>query len=155
MPLILPTLENGIKSLLEADFKKPAVKESLRKQIDGGRDDGNKTSAKTLKVAYDNIKTRSKSIGSNTADTGKATDSEEEIKKIAANEHANAIADAVCEWLSKEIAPIIAKNIASEVDKYIKSATIIIPPGQVLYAADSAGGGPGSTTAPSPPALIS
>lgn len=47
-------------------------------------------------------------------------------------------------------------NIATPaIDLYIKSATIIVPPGQVIVGA---GGGPapvsGATSAPSPPAII-
>ena len=70
----------------------------------------------------------------------------------------------------------LAKDLASAIDAYIKSATIIIPPGQVIQGINApgqviagAGGGPapvvgattspgtvaGSTSAPSPPATIS
>jgi hypothetical protein len=70
----------------------------------------------------------------------------------------------------------LAKDLASAIDGYIKSATIIIPPGQAIQGINApgqviagAGGGPapvvgattspgtvaGSTAAPSPPATIS
>jgi hypothetical protein len=64
----------------------------------------------------------------------------------------------------------IATKLANAIDAYIKSATIIIPPGQVVQAINAPGqivatsGGPGSTvspgtvagatSAPSPPAQI-
>ena len=50
----------------------------------------------------------------------------------------------------------LAKDLASAIDSYIRSATIIVPPGQVI---SGAGGGPapvvGATSAPSPTAIIS
>jgi hypothetical protein len=46
------------------------------------------------------------------------------------------------------------KKIATEIDLYIKSATIIIPPGQVVATAGSPAAQTGATTAPSPPATI-
>lgn len=50
----------------------------------------------------------------------------------------------------------LAKELATAIDSYIKSATIIVPPGQLITGT---GGGPapvlGSTTAPSSPAIIS
>lgn len=69
----------------------------------------------------------------------------------------------------------IATKLATAIDSYIKSATIIIPPGQVIQGINApgqviagAGGGPapvvgatttpgavvGATSAPSPPATI-
>jgi hypothetical protein len=64
----------------------------------------------------------------------------------------------------------IATKLANAIDSYIKSATIIIPPGQVVQGINAPGqvvatsGGPGSTvspgtvvgatSAPSPPATI-
>jgi hypothetical protein len=50
---------------------------------------------------------------------------------------------------------LLAEELASAIDMYIKSATIIIPPGQTI---SGAGGGPapvvGSTVTPSSPAII-
>jgi hypothetical protein len=50
----------------------------------------------------------------------------------------------------------LAKDLASAIDSYIRSATIIVPPGQVITGA---GGGlapvVGATSAPSPTAIIS
>ena len=43
-----------------------------------------------------------------------------------------------------------ADDLASAIDAYIKSATIIVPPGQVVLCAPY----PGATTAPSPSATI-
>ena len=49
----------------------------------------------------------------------------------------------------------LAKDLATAIDSYIKTATIIVPPGQVI---SGAGGGPapvvGSTVTPSGPATI-
>jgi hypothetical protein len=63
------------------------------------------------------------------------------------------------EWskvLAKEIIKLLAddlsKIIASEVTSYIKSATIIVPPGQAVTAPAPAG--IGTTTSPSVPANI-
>ena len=44
-----------------------------------------------------------------------------------------------------------AKIAAPAIDAYIRTATIVVPPGQVVTTP----GGPGTTSAPSPPALIS
>lgn len=48
----------------------------------------------------------------------------------------------------------LGADIATEVDKYIKTATIIVPPGQAVATAGSPAAQVGVTTAPSPPALI-
>lgn len=49
----------------------------------------------------------------------------------------------------------LARDLATAIDAYVKSATIIVPPGQLITGA---GGGPapvvGATSAPSPPATI-
>lgn len=47
----------------------------------------------------------------------------------------------------------LAADLATAIDSYIKSATVIIPPGQGVLA--GAPPGPGATNAPSPPAQIS
>jgi hypothetical protein len=52
--------------------------------------------------------------------------------------------------LAVKLAPVLVNNI----DRYIKSATITIPPGQVVVAAGASGGVTGATSAPSPPAII-
>ena len=84
--------------------------------------------------------------------------SEQLTLRVTANEFANAVSDSVCEWMSETIAPILADElseiIASEVTKYIKQATIIVPPGQVVATAGSPAAQTGATTAPSPPAQI-
>jgi hypothetical protein len=51
-------------------------------------------------------------------------------------------------------ATTFASLAAPAIDAYIRSQTIIVPPGQVLSAASAAGPVLGSTTAPSPPAII-
>jgi hypothetical protein len=50
-------------------------------------------------------------------------------------------------------AAIFGNEASTAIDAYIKSATVIVPPGQVVVA--GAPPGPGATTAPSPPAIIS
>lgn len=152
MPLIETVLENQIKSHLEIEFKKPATKQALIKQLDGGGLNGLLTSAKNMADALGNIKDKTEPIMNNTPDIiGASSASEELITRITSNEFANAISDSVCEWLASTIAPIMAKTIANDVTAYIKTATIIIPPGQVVATP----AGPGATSTPSPPAQIS
>jgi hypothetical protein len=152
MPLIETVLENQIKSHLEIEFKKPATKQALTKQLDGGSLNGLLTSAKNMAGALGNIKDKTTPIMNNTPDIiGASSASEELITRITSNEFANAISDSVCEWLASTIAPIMAKTIANDVTTYIKTATIIIPPGQVVATP----AGPGATSTPSPPAQIS
>lgn len=156
MPLVESVLENQIKSQLVIEFKKPATKQALTKQLDGGGLNGLFTSAKNMADALGNIKDKTEPIMNNTPDImGASYVSEELVTRITSNEFANAISDAVCEWLASTIAPIIAKTIASDVTTYIKTATIIIPPGQVVATAGSPAAQTGATTAPSPPAQIS
>lgn len=46
-------------------------------------------------------------------------------------------------------------DVSNAVDAYIKSATIIVPPGQVVATAGTPAAQTGSTTTPSSPATIS
>lgn len=152
MPLIETVLESQIKLHLEIEFKKPSTKEALTKQLDGGGLNGLLTSAKNMADALGNIKDKTEPIMNNTPDImGASSASEQLITRITSNEFANAISDAVCEWLASTIAPIMAKTIAADVTTYIKTATIIVPPGQVVATP----AGPGATSAPSLPAIIS
>ena len=48
----------------------------------------------------------------------------------------------------------LAKELATAIDSYIKSATIIIPPGIVVATAGTPAAQTGASTAPSPPATI-
>lgn len=156
MPLVPTTLENAIKTKLELEFKKPEVKTSLQKQLDGGPLAGKLSSAKNISKALGNISLAGKALSMGVStDPASQLASKQIIKKTTANEWASGIADAVCEWLSKEVSAIIAKTIADEVTTYIKTATIIIPPGQVVATAGSPAAQTGATTAPSPPAQIS
>lgn len=52
--------------------------------------------------------------------------------------------------MAVKLAPVLVNNI----DRYIKSATITIPPGQVVAVGTPSGPGTGATSAPSPPAII-
>lgn len=53
----------------------------------------------------------------------------------------------------KAAAKTFANLATPAIDLYIKSATIVVPPGQVVVAPPPAG--TGATTSPSPPAIIS
>jgi hypothetical protein len=154
MPLIPTVLETAIKTKLQIEFIKPAVKQSLRTKLDGGGLAGGISSAKNIDKALSNIKTLSMAINFGASGGPAAAVGNKLVKKFTANEWSNAISDSVCEWMSDEIAPIIARIIASEVTNYIKTATIIVPPGQVVATAGSPAAQVGSTTAPSPPAII-
>ena len=48
----------------------------------------------------------------------------------------------------------LAAELATAIDSYIKSATIIIPPGIVVATAGTPAAQTGASTAPSPPATI-
>jgi len=155
MPLIPTTLELAIKSKLELEFKKPNIKTALQKQLDGGPLAGKLSSAKNITKALGNIGLAGKALSMGiSTDPASQIASKQIIKKTTANEWASGIADAICEWMSKEISDILAKVIAEEVTKHIKTATIIIPPGQVVATAGSPAAQTGATTAPSPPAQI-
>lgn len=155
MPLIPTVLETAIKAQLQVEFIKPAVKQSLRNKLDGGGAAGGISSAKSIDKALSNIKTLSSVISFGPSDVpGSAAAGNALIKKFTANEWSNAISDSVCEWMSAEIAPIIAKIIAAEVTTYIKTATIIVPPGQVVTGVAGTFPVVAATTAPSAPALI-
>ena len=151
MPLVKTTLESGIKTALETEFKSSNTKKSLRKLLDGNSSAGKLSSAKNIADALDNIEKGTEAVSSLPADQLNSSYVQDLIKQFMCNEWANAISECVSEWMSDEIAPIIAKTIADQVDIYIKSATIITPPGQAVVTST----GPGSTTTPSQPALIS
>jgi oligoendopeptidase F len=139
MPLIKTVLETGIKTRIKA------LEPKFIKSLDGGPLSVQIANAETIYDALGNIRTKCQALGAAGAY------SEIIVKQITSNEWSNAIAKQVIDLLADEV----SKIVADEVDKYIKSATVIVPPGQALYAGDSTGGGPGATTAPSPPALIS
>jgi hypothetical protein len=52
-------------------------------------------------------------------------------------------------------AKVFAQIATDAIDSYIKSATIIVQPGQIVTAASAAGPVTGATTSPSSPATIS
>lgn len=139
MPLVKSALEAGIKSrikLLEPNFIK---------KLDGGPLQIQIANATSIYDALGKIKSKCQYL----SQSGSFT--EEIVKQISANEWANAIAKQVIALMADEV----SKIVADEVDKFIKSATIIVPAGQAVYAADSVGGGVGTTTSPAPPATIS
>lgn len=151
MPLVKITLENGIKNAIQQQMSSKQVKLALCKKLDGGPLAGKVSSAKNITKALGNIKLATNPILANTPDIpGASAISSQLCKKVSANEWANGISEAVYKWMDEDIVPILAKVIADEVTTYIKSATIIIPPGTVT----TCGAGPGTVTAPSSPAQI-
>lgn len=138
MPLVKSVLQTAIKTRIKA------LEPKFIKKMDGGPLSVQIANAETIYDALDNIQTKCKALA------GAGAYNEMIVKQISANEWSNAIAKQVIDLLADEI----SKIIADEVDTFIKSATIIVPPGQAVYAADSVGGGPGTTTAPSSPATI-
>lgn len=73
-------------------------------------------------------------------------------------EFINSVKDNQGEDVSKKAitkaASKFSKMAATAVDSYLKSATIIVPPGQVVSSASAAGPVAGATTTASPPAII-
>ncbi len=159
MPLIESTLKTALKSKIETrlriEFKKPSVKNSLVLKLDGGTLSGKISNAKNIDQALRNIDLGAKSLS--LVDGG--ANFTPVIKRLTSNEWANGISDSVCEWMSDTIAPILAEElstiIANEVTKYIKTATIITTPGQIVTG--TAGTFPlvAATSSPSSPATIS
>ena len=138
MALIKSTLQTSLESVLKSEFIKPDVKMALRKKLDGGGLLGMKSSAVSIDKALGNISLGCMAVSAGTSDNiVSQTVAKTLVKKITANEWANALSDSICEWMSSEIAPILAKTIANEVDKYLKSATVkvTIPPGLVAQGA--------------------
>jgi phage I-like protein len=141
MPLIKSTLKTGIENALKNEFKKDAVKKSLRKYLDGGASVGAKTNSKSISTALGNISKASMVVKFGTADNlASQVVAGDLIKRVTANEWANAISDSVSEWMSSDIAPILAQVISDEVDKYLKTADVkvTIPPGLVSQGAGPA-----------------
>ncbi len=134
-------LKKGIEDKLKAEFKKDSVKTSLRKYLDGGGLVGLKTNAKSIDKALGNISNATMVVGFGTADNlPSQIISKSLIKKVTANEWANAISHSIAEWMSSDIAPIMAQAIADEVDKFLKTADVkvTIPPGLVSQGAGPA-----------------
>jgi len=123
MPLVKATLKAGIESKLKAEFKSEAVKAALRKELDGGGKNGAKTSAKTIYKALSNIKLQADGIGAVAGAASIAAGPV--IQAISSNEWSNGLADSICEWMSEEIAPIIAETVADQVDIFIKTGTVV------------------------------
>jgi hypothetical protein len=138
MALIKSTFQSALETTLKAELKKPSVKTTLRKQLDGGTAVGAKTSAINITKALGNISNAASAVNAgSSSDVASQTVAKTLIKKITANEWSNAISDSICEWMSEEVAPILAKAIADEVDKYLKTAIVkvTIPPGLVAQGA--------------------
>lgn len=131
MPLVKTVLETGIKTRIKA------LEPNFIKKLDGGPLSIQIANATTIYDAIDKIKNKCQALGQLGAYD------ERVIQQVTSNEWANAIAKQVIALLADEV----SKIVADEVDKFVKSATIIVPPGQAVYAADAVGGGPGTTTA--------
>ena len=158
MPLVKDVLKTGIETNLKNKLLlDPKVKDSLRKKLDGGVLSGARTGSNNLDQAHKAIKLKTVTILSLEYDPGgSAADvAEKIIQRVTANELANAISEAMVEWMAEQIVPAIAAVVANNVDKYIKSATIITPAGQITAGTSPAGPTTGATTTPSAPALIS
>jgi len=158
MPLVETVLKSSLKTRIESrlrlEFKKPAVKNTLIRKLDGGALSGKISTAKNVSQTLENIDLVAKGIG--LIDGG--ANFPPIIKRVTSNEWANGISDSVCEWMSDTIAPILAEElstiIANEVTKYIKQATIITKPGQLITGIAGTIPVTGSTTTPSVPATI-
>lgn len=141
MALIKSTLKTALENTLKTELKKDSVKTSLRKNLDGGALLGIKTSAISITKALGNISNASMAVGAGTSDNAASQAiAKALVKKITANEWSNAISDSICEWMSSDIAPILAKVISDEVDSYLKKAIVkvTIPPGLVAQGAGPA-----------------
>lgn len=161
MPLIesalRATLKSEIETRLKAELSNPAVALALRRELDGAGFNGAPSGANNFDNALFNIKAKSLAAGL-AAGTAAVPGSDIALvtltKKITANEFANAVGNATIDWMKSEWVPILADTlssvIAKQVTTYIKTATVIVPPGQVTTTP----AGPGATTAPSPPATI-
>lgn len=158
MPLVPETfktaLKNRIESRLKSEFKKTNVKKDLRRLLDGGPLNGNLSESKSIHDSLEKITSISKTV-SLVDGGGNYTPI---IRRITSNEWANSISESISEWLSESIAPIIAEELATiisdETTKYIKTATIITQPGQLVNTAGSPVAQTGSTISPSTPATI-
>jgi hypothetical protein len=141
MALNKQSLQTALENTLKTEFKKDSVKTSLRKYLDGGTLVGLKTSGTNINKALGNIANASMVVDFGTGDNLPSQIAAKElVKRITSNEWANAISDSISEWMSSDIAPILAKVIADEVDKYIKTATVsvTIPIGFVTQGASTA-----------------
>ena len=134
MPLVVNTLESALK----ADIL--GIESDLQKSLD---DHSN-----GIYSALQKIDSEAEGL----AKSGFNIDS---FKKkqwgVVSQAWSTALAKQIVATLSDKLSTIIA----TEVDKYIKSASIIVPPGQIVATAGSPTAQTGATTAPSPPALIS
>ena len=63
-------------------------------------------------------------------------------------------AETIANKARKAAAKVFANIATPAIDVYIKSATITIPPGQVVSSVGPTGPVLGATTVPSPPAII-
>jgi len=158
----MPLVKDILKTSIETNLKNkllldPKVKESLRKKLDGSLLNGIKTGNSTLHDAYESIKIKSEQIlGFEYDPSGLvAQNAEEIIRKVTSNEMANALSEAIVDWMAEQIVPAIAVSVANNVDTFVRSATIITPAGQLTAGVSPAGPTTGATTTPSAPALIS
>jgi hypothetical protein len=96
----------------------------------------------TQQAFYKAMEKFSEIASTQTGNTGK------DIFSVA-NQEASVVFSNEMKNLAKDIASVVSINV----DIYIKSATIIVPPGQAVTAPPPAG--VGTTTSPSAPATIS
>jgi hypothetical protein len=158
----MPLVKDVLKTSIETNLKNkllldPKVKESLRKKLDGSILNGTKTGSSTLHSAYQAVKIKTELILGLDYDAGGAAakSAEELIRRVTSNEMANALSEAIVDWMAEQIVPAIAASVANNVDTFVRSATIITPAGQITAGTSPAGPTTGATTTPSSPALIS
>ena len=133
MPLIKPTLEQAIKARIKA--LEPKLKDSLNDKGAG--------IYSALREIDSKMQTVSTGFNIQQVKIDQWT--------LVSDEWSTALAKQIIDTLSKEL----SKIIADELDTYIKSATIITPPGQAVAVGTPSGPGSGSTVSPSGPATIS
>jgi len=157
----MPLVKDILKTSIETNLKNkllldPKVKESLRKKLDGSLLNGIKTGNSTLHDAYESKIKSEQILGFEYDPSGLvAQNAEEIIRKVTSNEMANALSEAIVDWMAEQIVPAIAVSVANNVDTFVRSATIITPAGQLTAGVSPAGPTTGATTTPSAPALIS
>jgi len=126
----MPLITTAIETPLDTAFK-------------ASRNNFKISSRKAFLDAMTKFKTESSQPGANPID--KFTPAVEAASDVFMNEMDKAYGDTF---------EGLGKIIAAQVDAYIRTMTIIVPPGQVVLTPFVPSPLPGATTAPSPPAII-
>jgi len=131
MPLVKSTLQSALKTKIKN------IEPKLKDVLD--------SKSKGLYKAQQQSDNRIKNLGIQTGFN--ISQYQQNVWTIISDEWSTVLAKEIIDILSKELSSIIS----DEVDKYIKSASIVVPAGQALIASVYAG----TTVAPSPEANIS